>query len=301
MTTVRSATYDDAGPLLAIRAQVFPWQVNTVAGLRHGWELAMRNAKGAQFAVDDEQGMVGFARAGLNIWTSEEGAANATVIVRPDARGRGIGTALLAAAEDHLRSIGARKVVFNALDEPDTLRFAEKHGFTLTHEVRYQRLLLADLPAPLPLPAGVTTQTAAEAGPEALFAVDVESMADEPGDTPFDNVEYDQWLEDVWSDPNIDRDLCTVVLVDGEPATMTYLYADRDTGRFMSTGTGTRRAFRGRGLAKIAKSVAFHAARDAGFTAGYTGNDEVNLPMLAINKWLGYQVVGGERSCVKAL
>ncbi|HTF08209.1 MAG TPA: GNAT family N-acetyltransferase, partial [Asanoa sp.] len=171
----------------------------------------------------------------------------------------------------------------------------------LTHEVRYQRLLLADLPPALPLPAGVTTATAAEIGPEAMFAVDAESMADEPSDTPFDKVEYDDWLEDIWGDPNIDRDLSLVVLVDSEPATMTYLYADRESGRFMSTGTGTRRAYRGRGLAKIAKSVAFHAARDAGFTAGYTGNDEVNKPMLAINEWLGYQPIGGERSCVKTL
>ncbi|GIF45523.1 ribosomal protein S18 acetylase RimI-like enzyme [Asanoa ferruginea] len=301
MTTVRPGTFDDAASLLAIRAQVFPWQVNTVAGLRHGWELSTRNAKGARFAVDDERGMVGFARADLNIWTSEEGAASATAIVRPDARGKGIGTALLAAAEEHLRSVGARKVVVYALDDPDTLRFAEKHGYTLTHSARYQRLLLADLPPVLSLPAGVTIATAAEIGPEALFAVDAEAMADEPSDTPFDKVEYDDWREDVWEDPNIDKDLSTVVLVDGEPATMTYLYADRESGRFMSTGTGTRRAFRGRGLAKIAKSVAFHAARDAGFTAGYTGNDETNKPMLAINEWLGYQPIGAERSCVKVL
>jgi RimJ/RimL family protein N-acetyltransferase len=69
----------------------------------------------------------------------------------------------------------------------------------------------------------------------------------------------------------------------------------------MSTGTGTRRAYRGRGLAKIAKSTAFRAARDAGFTAGFTGNDEVNKPMLAINDWLGYRPIGSERSAVKTL
>ncbi|MEV4535770.1 GNAT family N-acetyltransferase [Asanoa sp. NPDC049518] len=301
MTTVRPGTPDDAGPLLAIRAQVFPWQVNTVAGLRHGWALSARNAKGALFAVDDEQGLAGFARADLNIWTSEEGAAGTAVIVRPDARGRGIGTALLAAAEAHLRSIGGRKVVGYAVDEPDTLRFVEKHGYTLNHEARYQRLLLADLPPAPPLPSGVTTASFAEVGPEAVFAVDSEAMLDEPSDTPFDKVEYDDWFADIWHDPNVDRDLSQVVLVDGDPATMTYLYADRESGRFMSTGTGTRRAYRGRGLAKIAKSVAFRAARDAGFIAGYTGNDEVNKPMLAINEWLGYQPIGAERSAVKTL
>ncbi|MEV0714181.1 GNAT family N-acetyltransferase [Asanoa sp. NPDC050611] len=301
MTTVRPGTLDDAAPLLDLRREVFPWQVNTVAGLRHGWELAARNAKGALFAVDDEHGLAGFARADLNIWTSEAGAASATTIVRPDARGRGIGSALLAAAEAHLRSVGGRKLVVHAVDEPHTLRFLEKRGFTLTFEVRYQRLLLADLPPTPELPAGVTTASMAEVGPEAVFSVDAEAMVDEPSDTPFDKIEYDEWLADVWQDPNLDKDLSLVVLVDGEPATMTFLSADREGGRFMSTGTGTRRAYRGRGLAKIAKSVAFRAARDAGFTTGYTGNDEVNKPMLAINEWLGYRAVGAERSAVKQL
>ncbi|GIF77296.1 GNAT family N-acetyltransferase [Asanoa siamensis] len=301
MTTVRPGTLDDAGPFLQIRRQVFPWGVNTVAGLRHGWELSLRNAKGAFFAVDDEQGLAGFARCDLNIWTSEAGACGAMVVVRPDARGRGIGSALLAAAEAHLRSIGGSKLVAYALDEPDTLRFLEKRGFTLTHEARYQRLLLADLPPAPPIPPGVTIKTAAEIGPEAVYAVDSEAMLDEPSDTPYDKVEYADWLEDIWEGPNVDRDLSLVVLVDGVPATHTFLYVDRESGRFMSTGTGTRRAYRGRGLAKIAKSVAFRRARDAGLVEGYTGNDEVNKPMLAINEWLGYQPIGSERSAVKTL
>jgi hypothetical protein len=56
---------------------------------------------------------------------------------------------------------------------------------------------------------------------------------------------------------------------------------------------------RGRGLAKLAKSVAPHRARDAGLTRAYTSNDEVNAPMLAVNGWLGYRPVGAEVSCVK--
>src|ERR1700754_2745038 len=165
MISVRPATPDDFGPLLDIRRQVFPWQVNTVAGLRHGWDLTASKAKGAMLPAANEHGWAGLARAGLNIWTSEEGAVTAATIVRPDARGRGIGNALQTEAEAHLRSIGGRKLVVNALDEPETVRFLEKNGFTLTHEVRYQRLLLADLPAALPIPAGVTVAPMAEAGP----------------------------------------------------------------------------------------------------------------------------------------
>ena len=36
-------------------------------------------------------------------------------------------------------------------------------------------------------------------------------------------------------------------------------------------------------------------------TAAFTSNDEVNAPMLAVNEWLGYRLVGAEMACLKVL
>jgi hypothetical protein len=58
--------------------------------------------------------------------------------------------------------------------------------------------------------------------------------------------------------------------------------------------TGTARAFRGRGLAKLAKNHSLHRARAAGFTDAFTGNDAANGPMLAINEWFGYEICATE-------
>jgi GNAT superfamily N-acetyltransferase len=54
--------------------------------------------------------------------------------------------------------------------------------------------------------------------------------------------------------------------------------------------TGTLRAYRGRGLAKLVKNDSLHRARAAGYTHAFTGNDADNRPMLAINKWFGYEI-----------
>jgi GNAT superfamily N-acetyltransferase len=53
--------------------------------------------------------------------------------------------------------------------------------------------------------------------------------------------------------------------------------------------TGVRRAYRGRGLARLVKVASLRRARERGLTEAYTGNDESNVPMLRVNASLGYQ------------
>jgi hypothetical protein len=78
------------------------------------------------------------------------------------------------------------------------------------------------------------------------------------------------------------------VLVDGEPAAYTAAQADRGD-RYWSAGTATRRAYRGRGLALLAKAESLRRARDAGNRIAYTANDAANAPMLVVNRRPGYR------------
>lgn len=61
--------------------------------------------------------------------------------------------------------------------------------------------------------------------------------------------------------------------------------------------TGTARTHRGRGLAKLVKNASLHRARATGYTEAYTGN----APMLAINKWFGYEIHATEVRHVREL
>jgi GNAT superfamily N-acetyltransferase len=302
MTDVRPGSLDDAAAYLEIRRESFPWLVNTPEGVRHQWQQALDTADGALFRVDDGAGgLAAFGRCGRNTWTSEAGAANATLVVRADLRGRGIGTALLAAMERHLRDVGCRKVSGYGVNRPEVLRWMRANGYETAGELRYSEALLDDLPPTPDLPAGVTVVTFEEAGPEPAYLVDAETVADEPGEVTYDKVGYDDWKRESWDKPTLRRDFSVLVHVDGEPAACTLIEADAEAGRVWSAGTGTRRPYRGRGLAKIAKSVGLRKARDAGMTTAYASNDEINAPMLAVNEWLGYRPVGSEMECVKKL
>jgi GNAT superfamily N-acetyltransferase len=303
-SSLRTATLDDALAYDSVRRAVLPHHVATAASVRHRWETMPEAARHLVLLAEIDGAVVGAGRANLNTWTSEEGAANALVMVHPDHRGRGVGANLYDSLEWHLRDVGARRVEGWSADDEASGAWCSNRGYERTHEIRFSRLDLSDLEKLPPVPAmpdAVTVKSFAEAGPEAAHALDAETTLDEPGDMTFDQIGYDGWLTEVWNNPLIDRDASTIVLVDGEPAAYTLIAADRDAGRAWSGGTGTLRRYRGRGLAKIAKSVALRRAAESGITEAFTSNDEVNAPMLAINEWLGYRPCGRQWSHIKTL
>jgi GNAT superfamily N-acetyltransferase len=303
-SSLRTATLDDALAYDSVRRAVLPVHVATAASVRHNWETTSEAARQLVLMAEIEGEVVGAGRASLNTWTSEEGAAHALVMVHPDHRGRGVGASLYNSLEWHLRDVGARRVEAWAADDEASEAWCRNRGYERSHEIRFSRLDLSDLEKlpPVPtMPDGVTVTSFAEAGPEAAHALDAETTVDEPGDMTLDSVAYDDWLTGIWNNPLLDRDASTIVLVDGEPAAYTLIQADRDVGRAWSGGTGTLRQHRGRGLAKIAKSVALRRAAQSGVTEAFTSNDEVNAPMLAVNEWLGYRPCARQWSHIKTL
>lgn len=112
--------------------------------------------------------------------------------------------------------------------------------------------------------------------------------------------DYGHWRATVWEHPLFDQALTTVAVVDGVPAAFSAAQTD-GLGRYNSGMTGTSPDFRGRGLAKLAKNTSLHRARAAGCTEAFTGNDTGNEPMLAINKWFGYEVGAREVRHVRTI
>ncbi|WP_446041554.1 N-acetyltransferase family protein [Streptomyces sp. SID1121] len=302
---VRDFRTEDAEAVTALRRVCVPHQVVTEELVLFGVATA-NPAKKYRLLVAEEEGVIiGTAHTGIAYDSAEPGQSFVTPHVHPDRRGRGAGSLLLRTAEEHLAAEGATEVYVWVSDEPSSLAFAERRGYRPTRGAHFQRLDLAGaaLPEPPPLPPGFVLRTAEDFAnnPRPLFEADAESTSDVPSDISSELDDYEDWLHHTWNDPTLDRGLSTVVVsADGRVAAFTAAVTD-GAATYVSGMTGTRRAFRGRGLAKLAKSDSLRRARAAGYTDAFTSNDGENGPMLAVNKWFGYEICASEVRHVRTL
>jgi GNAT superfamily N-acetyltransferase len=284
--TIRPAVAEDAEAVAALRRAVFPYLPSSAAQIDRTIADPPPAEKSASW-VAEADGVVGWGTCGLNAWTSEPGIGALTVFVHPEHRGRGIGSALLDVCHDHLSGIDARRS--RSFVTRDATGYAGRRGYTPNREMHYASLDLRALPPQPPVPRDVRLLSAAEVGPELMYDADAAATLDEPSDVSADAIDYDDWLHEIWDGPMLDLDLTVAAVVDGRVAAFTAVETDGELA--WSGMTGTLREYRGRGLAKLVKSVALRRAADAGIQSAATSTDDRNGPMLAVNQWLGYRRV----------
>lgn len=286
------------------RHLAIPHVLWTAAGVIHRTVHTHPDAHYRSLVAEEDGEVIGTAQVGLAHDSPEPGRGYLNIYVRPDRTGRGAGALLVRVAEEHLAANGATRLYSWVLDEPQNRTFAERHGYRSSRSAHFLRLDLTNGALP-PLgtpPPGVELRTAADFAddPRPFFELDAETAGDEPSDVATEFTDYDVWIEENWKHPLLDHALTTIALVDGRPAAFSAAHTD-GAGRYATAMTGTARAFRGRGLAKLAKNASLHRARAAGCTEALTGNDAGNEPMLAINKWFGYEICATEVRHVREL
>lgn len=273
--------------------QVHPSYVITEAGTRHRLLGAPPEARRSWWAGLEGDTLVAWATAGVN---HEASARNGFVgvAVAPSHRRRGIGTALLERGLAHLA--GAPRIHADCGEEGR--RFAERHGFRHTHTSRLSGVDPRTVDTSELGRTGTSIVPLREVGPEQTFAVDAESVLDEPGDETLDAIEYEQWLRDYWEHPDLDFDVGRAAVLDGKAVAVAYVIVDLDSRRAFSAYTGALRAYRGRGLARLAKLGVIRRLAELDVSLAITQNDETNAPMLAINQRIGYRPIESRYSYV---
>ncbi|MGW3669087.1 GNAT family N-acetyltransferase [Streptomyces sp. NPDC005141] len=294
----------DAAGFARIRHQALPFMLFTPESVAYDLAQAHPDSHYRPLLAEEDGELIGTAQVGLVYDSPEPGQGYVNVYVHPERTGRGAGSLLARSAEERLAVLGATRLHAWVLDAPANRAFAAQRGYGAARSAHFLRLDLAngDLPPLQTPPQGVELRTAADFAddPRPLFTLDAETLLDEPSDVDREFTDYEAWLTETWRHPLLSHELTSVALVDGRPAAFSAARTDGRT-RYGTVMTGTGRAFRGRGLAKLAKNHSLHRARAAGFTDAFTGNDTGNGPMLAINKWFGYEICATEVKYVRDL
>lgn len=287
-----------------VRNRALPFVLYTPGSIAYDIAHAHPDAHYRPLLAEQDGEVIGTAQVGIAYDSAEPGQGYLNVYVDPSRTRRGAGSLLVRTAEEHLATLGATKLFAWVLDEPGSRAFAEKHGYRASRSAHFLRLDLAGgtLPPLQDPPPGVELRKGSDFAddPRPLFALDAETMLDEPSDIPHEFTDYQAWLQETWNHPLFSAELTTVALVDGRPAAFSAARTDGGT-RYGTAMTGTAATFRGRGLAKLAKNDSLHRARAAGRTEAFTGNDSGNEPMIAINKWFGYEICATEVRYVREL
>jgi mycothiol synthase len=227
----------------------------------------------------------------------------ADVAVHPDHRGRGIGRALWALVESEAVAHNAECLWTDVRwDDPRSLEFSRKQGFV---ELRRLWMSTLDLTQPAPSePAGraakleregirfTTLAAEGEGRPEVrqgLFDLHNEAARDVPRMGEYTPLTFEKFVGE-FSRPAFLPEAYFIACAGNRYVAMTNLERSLSEEDVLRVGfTGTRAAYRGKGIASELKRRAFDYARDHGIRYLKTVNDSLNAPMWAINERQGFR------------
>ncbi len=300
MTTderIRPFRDEDAPAAADLMRRVVPQYLITAGVLVHWVHAEPERAHSQVWLAEEDGELAAFLWTGLKWHTADPGIGELFLLVRPESRRRGLGTALYDLSERHLLEHGAWKLEAQVTDD-DGRRFAEQRGLS---ETRRERLSQLDVPSADLSELPALEEAKAADGyrvaplrdlldrPRDLHALYNEAAKDMPTDDVRANLDYAEWERGTLANPLLDGEGSMNVLDDDRPVAFAWLLVDREGGRGVHELTGTLRAYRGRGLARLAKLAGIRWCREHGVHTLLTGNDAENAPMLAINDRLGYR------------
>ncbi|MGW6195471.1 N-acetyltransferase family protein [Kribbella sp. NPDC055110] len=279
---IRAAGPGDVDAAVAMHDALVPYLVITRSALTRRLATPAGVGRGSFAAVEDG-GLVGWASSGL-IGGSDPLDGELRVLVRPEYRGRGIGTSLLEATHADLRAAGATSA--RVFADPGSVEWAARFGYRQTRQVHYAGIDPRKAPDLPEVPSEVEVVPFTEVDPRLLHPADEVAQRTKPGDAKISSQPYDEWLADIWNSPDLLRAVSVAVKHEGRIIAFTRNHGDGT--KIWSRMTSTLPEFRGRGLAKLVKTAALRRAAAAGVEGAYTANYDGNAPMLAVNDWLGY-------------
>jgi GNAT superfamily N-acetyltransferase len=276
----------DVDALVELLREESPWTATNRAAWLHREASVPARAQLGAWVAELEGEVAGESWAFKTWWMKGPVSMNVAVLRRH--QGRGIGSALYERALAHAESLAPTRILSGFFETPQAVAFARARGF---EEERAERISIVD-PRTLRDEPTAKVRPCSQVDPMVMWQIDETVTPDVPGQDNPSHMPFDEWREFVIARPLYQADGSFVAYAEGEPAALSMLAADLETGRGVTIFTGTLREFRGRGLGLAAKTASLRWAAQNGVTYISTINDETNAPMLAINNRLGYKPAG---------
>lgn len=220
---------------------------------------------------------------------SHASVARAHVLVAPEARRQGVGTALLVGVSERAQAAGQASLEGPVrADDEASLQFFGSRGFTKTGG---EEAVVLDLGAvgelTVETPPGVRIVSRAEMpdAAEGMYEVAREAEPDIPGGAPVRP--FDVWRATELERPSLEPELTFIALAGDE--VVGYAILDSLRGEPWHRLTAVKRAWRGRGIAMALKRSQIQAAQKKAYARLVTTNEERNHRMRSINRALGYR------------
>ena len=306
MLEIRPLTLEDYPALVVIKDACWPTQKSTLEELLAAVAQRRQDLVLLQFLALEDGILVGISSASQDEWRLESGTYSTNLMVHPDARRRGTGSALYAHLLRELEPHQPKSLGGNTQEgQLEAVSFLEARNWQEHSRSWESWLELSDFDPARFVGASeraltngyhITTFDLLERqDPDArrkLYELDYQASSDIPfpeGDT-FEFPSYERYWQREDAKNNVRPDLWFVALdSSGNYAGISQLYP-REANTDLSTGfTGTGRAHRRKGVALALKLRAIEHALEQGAPRIRTDNLQANRPMLSINEALGFQ------------